>query len=175
MQLTKRFKNLESGQSMVEFAMSAMIIFTLLVGVADFGRAFFTYLTMRDGAQEGAVFGSFCPLHADAIEQRVRDSADRPVNLGDTSHVSISCIYVYDVNGDGYIDAADNFPACGTVTPVPGQGIKVRVVYDNFMITTPLLGSILGTQTLTMRAEVQDTILRIPNNPPPSSCPDSNE
>jgi hypothetical protein len=89
MQITKRFKNLESGQSMVEFAMSAMIIFTLLVGVADFGRAFFTYLTMRDGAQEGAVFGSFCPLHADAIEQRVRDSADRPVNLGDTAHVSI--------------------------------------------------------------------------------------
>jgi hypothetical protein len=152
MQLTKRFKNLESGQSMVEFAMSAMIIFTLLVGVADFGRAFFTYLTMRE-----------------------RDSADRPVNLGDTAHVSIECIYVYDVNGDNYIDAADNFPACGTVTPVPGQGIKVRVVYDNFMITTPLLGSILGTQTLTMRAEVQDTILRIPNNPPPSSCPDSNE
>jgi hypothetical protein len=38
-----------------------------------------------------------------------------------------------------------------------------------------LLGSILGTQTLTMRAEVQDTILRIPNSPPPSSCPENNE
>ena len=165
----------EKGQSMVEFAMSAMIIFTLLVGVADFGRAFFTYLTMRDGAQEGAVFGSFCPLHTSDIEQRVRDSAQVPVNLCDTSHVSVSCIYVYDVNADGYIDAADNFPACGSVTPVPGHGIKVRVTYDNFMITTPLLGSILGTQTLTMRAEVQDTILRIPNTPPPSSCPEANE
>lgn len=165
----------ERGQSMVEFAMSATIIFMLLVGVADFGRAFFTYLTMRDGAQEGAVFGSFCPLHTQAIEQRVRDSAERPVNLGDTEHVSISCIYVYDVNNDGYIDAADNFPACGTVTPLPGHGIKVRVTYDNFLITTPLLGSILGSQTITMRAEVQDTILRIPNSPPPSSCPDNNE
>ena len=173
----KRFLTLhpERGQSMVEFAMSAMIIFMLLVGVADFGRAFFTYLTMRDGAQEGAVFGSFCPLHTQAIEQRVRDSAERPVNLGDTEHVSISCIYVYDVNNDGYIDAADNFPACGTVTPLPGHGIKVRVTYDNFLITTPLLGSILGSQTITMRAEVQDTILRIPNSPPPSSCPDNNE
>ena len=165
----------ENGQSMVEFAVSAILIFTLLVGVADFGRAFFTYLTMRDAAQEGAVFGSICPLHTAAIESRVRDASERPVDLSDTTHVTVSCIYVYDVNGDGYIDAADTFPACGTITPVPGQGIKVRVVYDDFQITTPLLGSILGSQSLTLRTEVQDTILRIPTIPPPGSCPAMNE
>jgi hypothetical protein len=165
----------EKGQSMVEFAVSAVLIFTLLVAVADFGRAFFTYLTMRDAAQEGAVFGSICPLHTAAIESRVRESSDRPVDLSDTTHVTVSCIYVYDVNGDGYIDAADTFPACGTITPVPGQGIKVRVVFDDFQITTPLLGSILGSQSLTLRTEVQDTILRIPTIPPPGSCPQMNE
>jgi hypothetical protein len=165
----------ENGQSMVEFAVSAILIFTLLVAVADFGRAFFTYLTMRDAAQEGAVFGSICPLHTAAIESRVRQSSERPVDLSDTTHVTVSCIYVYDVNGDGYIDAADTFPACGTITPVPGQGIKVRVVFDDFQITTPLLGSILGSQSLTLRTEVQDTILRIPNIPPPGSCPEMNE
>ena len=73
----------EKGQSMVEFAMCAMLIFTLLVGVADLGRAFFTFLTMRDAAQEGAVFGSICPLHSTDIENRVRTSADRPVDLSD--------------------------------------------------------------------------------------------
>jgi hypothetical protein len=165
----------ERGQSMLEFSVSAIVILTLLVGVADFGRAFFTYLTMRDAAQEGAVFGSFCPLHSTDIESRVRESAERPVDLGDTQHVSVICQYIYDVNGDGYIDAADNYPDCGTMTPVPGQGIKVRVIYDNFQITTPLLGSILGTQSLTLRTEVQDTILRIPNIPPPGSCPEMNE
>jgi hypothetical protein len=146
----------DSGQSMVEFAISAIVILMLLVAIADLGRAFFTYLSMRDAAQEGAVYGSICPLHVTKITDRVRMTSTTPVDLGDLGTVDVVCEYEYlDINGDlQTIDCSSGF------VPLPGQGIIVQVIYDNFTVTTPLAGSLLG-QTLTLRAKVTDTILRV--------------
>jgi hypothetical protein len=150
----------EKAQSMVEFAISAIIILMLLVGIADLGRAFFTYLSIRDAAQEGAVYGAVCPLEVNKIEDRVRLTSITPVDLRDTNHVEIECTYEYMVSGVTYT------PECGTSVPgaypLTGHGIKVKVIFNNFTVTTPLAGSFLG-QTLTMQAEVTDTILRVPN------------
>ncbi len=51
----------ERGQSMVELALSFVILLVLLAGTVDLGRAFFTWLQMRDAAQEGASYASVCP------------------------------------------------------------------------------------------------------------------
>ncbi len=142
-------KSRESGQSIVEFAVSAMIILMLLVGIADFGRALFTYIALRDAAQEGAVYGSICPLDSSMIESYARKASSFPINLSDTSAVHFTCVYT---NGGG--------GACGSNTPSPGVGIKVTISYPDFQITMPLLGTILGKQTLPLSAEVIDTILR---------------
>jgi Flp pilus assembly protein TadG len=136
----------------VEFAVSAMIVIMLLAGIADFGRALFTYIALRDAAQEGAVYGSICPRDTTTIESRARRASNYPINLSDTTVVHVACVYV---------DGGDT--ACGSYVPSPGVGIKVTVSYPNFQITTPLLGSIIGSQTLFLSAEVTDTILR--NNP----------
>jgi hypothetical protein len=130
-----------------------------LVGIADLGRALFTYLSIRDAAQEGAVYGSVCPLNLTRIENRVRLTSITPVDMRDGNHVIIECVYEYrDQNG------IDQTSPCGTTPtsefPLPGQGIRVSVTYDDFRVTTPLAGSLLG-QTLTLRAEVIDTILRV--------------
>lgn len=150
----------ENGQSLVEFAISAIIILMLLVGIADLGRALFTYLSIRDAAQEGAVYGAVCPLNTTKINNRVRMTSVTPVDLRDVEHVAIECSYEYRHPETG-VDAT---ALCGTtltnVYPLPGQGIKVRVTFNNFTVTTPLAGSLLG-QTLTLRAEVIDTILRV--------------
>lgn len=143
----------ERGQSLVELAVSLVILFILLAGVVDFGRAFFSYLSLRDAAQEGAVYGSICPTNTAKILARVRGASNTPVDLSDTSHVQVDCAFV--IGGSEV--------ACSG-TPMPGNGIKVRVTYDNFPITMPFLGGIIGTQTLTLRAEATDTILR-------TSCP----
>jgi Flp pilus assembly protein TadG len=47
----------ENGQSMVEFAFGMVILMIILVGIVDLGRAFFTFMALRDAAQEGAVYG----------------------------------------------------------------------------------------------------------------------
>ena len=132
----------------MEFAVSAMIILMLLVGIADFGRALFTYIALRDAAQEGAVYGSICPLDSSSIESYARKASNYPINLSDTASVHFACVYM------------NNNAACGSSVPNPGVGIKVTVSYPQFQITMPLLGTILGKQTLPLSAEVIDTILR---------------
>jgi hypothetical protein len=164
----------EKAQSLVEFAVSAVVILLLLVAIADFGRAFFTYLTLRDAAQEGAVYASVCPMHVNGIETRIRSASRGSVDLS-ISPIDWSCHYLYDSDGNRSIEP-DEWVECSSIyepspgyLPIPGHGVRIEVVYPDFAITTPLLGSIIG-QTLTLRADVTDTILTL-GNAPPDPCP----
>src|SRR2546425_13297602 len=51
----------ERGQGLVEFSLMVVFLSVLLMGVLDLGRAYFTYLALKDAAQEGAYFGSAFP------------------------------------------------------------------------------------------------------------------
>jgi Flp pilus assembly protein TadG len=46
----------ESGSSLVEFAMSALMLMGILVGVIEFGLAMYTYHFLSSAAQQGARF-----------------------------------------------------------------------------------------------------------------------
>ena len=52
----------ERGQSLVELAISIVILIYLLAGAVEFGLAFFQFVQLRDAAQEGALYGSMNPL-----------------------------------------------------------------------------------------------------------------
>jgi hypothetical protein len=43
-----------------------------------------------------------------------------------------------------------------------GNGIQVRVSFNNFTLVTPFLGAIVGSQTIPISASVTDTILTPP-------------
>jgi len=144
----------EKGQSLVEFAVSFVVIIMILVAVADFGRALLTWLAMRDAAQEAAVYGSICPNNLPNIVDRARSSSSGPVVDLNSPDIDVVCEYF--VSG---------LPACGSVPAVPGTSLRITVLYPNFQLTTPLLGSILGSQTIPIRATVMDTILRNDNCP----------
>jgi Flp pilus assembly protein TadG len=121
----------EYGQSMIELAVAITFLMILVVGTLDLGRAFFTWLEMRDAAQEGASYGSICPNDENNVEARVRDN----LNPNYTSFVNIQI-------------------------PNPTIAHPITVTVDTrFPITTPLLGSILGTQTITITATINDSIL----------------
>jgi Flp pilus assembly protein TadG len=156
-----------SGQSLVELALSLMIMLLLVAGAVDFGMAFFSYVALRDAAQEGALFGSFDPyvdsnldgkynsgepVNDVEIRARVRESSRSPVDLADTTRVP-----------DGYITIeATTGEACEGLTTVGGlptpNSIRVTVEYD-YPIITPLIGRVLGGQTIHLTAAVTDTIL----------------
>jgi Flp pilus assembly protein TadG len=170
MKENKNINPREEGQSLVELAMSLILLLTLLAGLVDFGRAFFTYVALRDAAQEGASFASV--INDDAVEdsgevaaycQSIRDrvlittsdlnggSSSGPVNLqalSDAGQISVETT----INGTECTSlAASDICMGGAVT--------VRVTYDSFPVTTPLLGTILGTQNLTIDTAVSDSIL----------------
>jgi Flp pilus assembly protein TadG len=130
------------GQSLVEFAVSAMIMLLLIAGIADLGRAFFSYMAIRDAAQEGAAYGSTYPDDLAGIENRVRGTSQTPVQMDDEA------VKVFVEYEGGACEGA-------------GNAVKVTVEYD-FRITTPLIGVLAQDQSITLRTSVSDTILRPP-------------
>jgi len=139
----------EQGQSMTEFALSLVIMLTLLAGVVDLGRMFFAYIIIRDAAQEGAVYGSIAPkddltVLANEVEQHVRAAFTDP---SDSSNVPVDLTKL-NVQTD----------ILGATCATPGSGIRVRVEYS-VPVTMPFLGTIIGSQDMPMSATVENAIL----------------
>lgn len=140
----------ESGQSLIEFAVGLVVVLILLAGIVDIGRAFFTYLSLRDAAQEGAAYASICPDDVTKIENRIENTSSQPVDFS-AANIEIACKIVE--NG---VELGD----CGGGSVAPGKGVRVRITYKDFPITMPFLGTILGTQAFDLSADATDTILR---------------
>lgn len=138
----------ERGQSLVEFAISLVIILWLLAGAVEFGIALFQYIQMRDAAQEGALYGSINPIDKAGIEARVRAASSSPIDLVNDPGVVVQVTYP-----DGTCDVADS--------------VKVRVEYPHqlFMPFATLFTG--GSNTINLGADVTDTILITTN----SICP----
>ena len=131
-------KQKEYGQSMVELALTITILMVLLAGTIDLGHAFFVWLRMRDAAQEGASYRSFCPTDLDGTELRVRDNLD----------------LVNDY-------AVDPGPS------VASQGDTITVIVETDLpISMPFLGTIIGSDTIHIAATINDTVLRSTCPPP---------
>jgi Flp pilus assembly protein TadG len=150
----------ERGQSLVELAISLVILLWLLSGAVEFGIALFQYVQLRDAAQEGALFGSINPDKTDEIIARARAASNSPINLADTGAVTVG-VFVDDATtaadeNIAYTDASYSNYDC------EGNGIKVVVSY-NHHIFMPFMPQILKITDIPLRAEVVDTIL----TPPP--------
>ncbi len=127
----------ERGQSLMELGLSLMFLLVLLSGVVDLGRAFFTYMAMRDAAQEGALYGSIHPDQPEEIKNHVLNSSNMMGNLIARENVTIEVIG----------------------SPCTGNAIRVQLVHNDFPLTMPFIGTFLGRQTITISASVTDTIL----------------
>jgi hypothetical protein len=132
----KKIKN-ESGQSLVEMAVSLVLLLLLLSGAVEFGMAFFQFVQLRDAAQEGALYGSMNPLDTSGITSRVQGASNSPINLA-----TITPVITY----------TDNAKKC------EGYGIKVELTYDH-KIFMPFIPAVLGRSTIPLKASVTDTIL----------------
>ncbi len=146
----------ERGQSMVEFAFSTLFLLILLAGVVDIGRAYFTFIALRDAAQEGASFGSAFPTFCTQIRERIKDTSSSPIDLSTLSDSDISVL----ISGVDCDTAVSLGLAC---TP---NALNVEVQMDDFQIAMPFLGSLIGQQSITLKANVSDTIISNPCSGP---------
>jgi len=130
----KKIKS-ERGQSLVELAISIVILVYLLAGAVEFGLAFFQFVQLRDAAQEGALYGSMNPGDTAGITARVQGASSSPVDL-------TTITPVITIIGS----------AC------EGNGIQVTVTYYH-QIFMPFIPQFIGSSTIPLNATVTDTIL----------------
>lgn len=148
----------QRGQSLVELAISLTVILWLLAGAIDLGSALFAWIALRDAAEEGALYASLYPtvdsnnngrydngeaMNTAAIAARVRVTSTNPVNLNDAVNVTVNVEM--------------------TSPPCAGGAVTVTVIY-NYRIMMPLTSTIIGTNTIPIRASATNTLLRY-------SCP----
>lgn len=122
-----------SGQSLVEFAVSFMVIVFLLSGTVEFGIAFFQFIQLRDAAQEGSLFGSVCSNH-ELAEERARNASNKPLDLT-SPDVIVTVEYV-----EG------------------GDAVKTTMQYDH-KIFMPFVPVFIGSDFIHLKATVTDTVL----------------
>ncbi len=142
----------ERGQSLTEVAISFVALLMVLSVGVDAGRAYFSLISLREAAEEGAIYGSFSPTNTSAIIARVRSSSTTPVNLSDTSTVAVT------------VSICNSTGSCPTATPptaCAGRRLLVQVTHQ-FRLTMPFLGAIIGTQTIPITVSSASTILRPP-------------
>lgn len=140
MNMNDHTRKLERGQSLVEFTFGAVILIILVVGIFDVGRALFTYMALRESAQEGALIGSVNPTDQTMIKNRVMETSEMVTNLITADDILVEVLG----------------------TACTGNGIRVTVTYTDFPITTPFLGLFIGSQTITLSTSATDTILTPP-------------
>ncbi len=127
----------EKGQSFVELAISLVFILVLLGGVVDLGRVLFTFIALRDAAQEGAAYASFCPFDTSGIDVRVRTASTRPVDLLNTTDITVA-------------SACEVVAECNA-----GEGVTVTVASPNFRMSMPFMGG----ANIPLSSSVTDSVL----------------
>src|SRR5688572_10601411 len=93
----RKTHNHERGQSLVEMALTLIVMLFLQLGAVEFSIALFQYVTISDAAQEGAVFASINPLDTDGIKDRALATASDVLVL-DASAVDVNLV------GDEYCE-----------------------------------------------------------------------
>jgi len=143
----------ERGQSLVEMAISLVVLLWLLAGAVEFGLAYFQFIQLRDAAQEGALYGSINPIASgetsgakyDAIRNRILSQSTSPIDLSNE----------YYNTGNVRIDITVSGSGCIT------DAITVVTYYDHK--TFMPFANLFMNDVITIHASVTDTILSSTN------------
>jgi Flp pilus assembly protein TadG len=146
------------GQSLVELAISLVILLYLLSGAVEFGILFFQYVQLRDAAQEGALYASIHPGDLATIETRARaSSGTSPIDLSAAAGKATVKIFIDDV-----LARSNGVNTGATVSACEGHAVRVEVSYTH-RIFMPFMPKLIARENITLVGSVTDTIL----TPPP--------
>lgn len=140
----------ERGQSLVELAVSFMLVMLVLAGAVDFGRAYFAVIALRDAAQEGVIYASLNPDDEPGIENRVQQSSDAPIDMALIPPTDIDVSW-----SDPTHKCAGFYDNGGTLE---SYSVTVSVEYD-FQFTMPMIQNIFPGGILRLVIDDTHTIL----------------
>lgn len=126
----------QAGQALVEFALILPVLVLILMGVFDFGRAFFGYNAISNGAREGARYGIIHPT--------ARDPSPPYADPDTIEGRAVAQTFILDIDE---VDVQVTFPS-GTER---GNPLTVTMQY-HFYALTPLISIIWGGGALSLES-----------------------
>ena len=139
----------DDGALLVELGLVAVVLFLVVFGVIDLGRAYALQNRLANSAREGAASAQFKPRNVDtgcASGSNVVDRASSE-DTGLTSLSGFAITVAKSVSG-----TQTTYTGCGTANVSAGDTVVVTVKAD-FSPLTPLMGSIMGN-TISMSKSV---------------------
>src|SRR5690606_6331848 len=149
---SKRKSRLESGQSLIEFAIGLVVLLLLLSGLLDLGRVYFTYVALEDGAGEAALYLAInpaCPNAAAGPQCADPNNAEYRARYGGGGEVDRS---IASIKIDIPIDALGNAVYDG------GEPVSVTVEYP-FQLLTSVIPKITGLNPITLTTHASQVII----------------
>ncbi len=133
------------GQALVEYALVVPLIFLLVFGLVDFGRLFFTELTLQHAlrvAGRFAVTGNHLPNPANPNQTLSRAGSIMQVAQQSAVGIDVSGLQISSITSGG---------AAGSGAGGPGDSVKLSLTY-NLTLLTPIIGQFFpnGVYTFTV-------------------------
>lgn len=104
------------GTYVVEFAIIGLLVFTLLFGVVEMGRLYFTVNALDEVVRRGARLAAVCNIDDEVVKQRAifnaAGDAGNSQLIGDLATANLTLTYL-DVNGAPVANPADTVSANG--------------------------------------------------------------
>jgi Flp pilus assembly protein TadG len=163
----------QSGQAVVELAISTILLLLLLMGIVDFGLLFSDRLAIANAARGGARWASKHPTswsnaagpNSNTIQGQVQAAGGVVTIPNDDAHVTIQ---YYDLSSGSTVLCGSYSGASGSFVPatgytqstcvVPGTMVKVTISYT-YPLLTPVLSRIYsgGVTVSASSAFVEET------------------
>jgi len=167
--LKGRLERAEKGQSLMEMAISFVILVFLISGLIDFGRLYFTYVALEDSAGEGALYLSINPTCPTATGSGIdvvacadpNNAYWRIQNAGGTTTNGTSGLVNWNTSGVVITPFIPGWPY-----PTVGETIKVTITYP-FPLISPIVPQIAGINPFPLTVIATQTIIHCPD----TGCP----
>ncbi|MBA4384914.1 MAG: hypothetical protein C0410_09275 [Anaerolinea sp.] len=138
----------ESGQGLVELAVSLIVILVLLAGIVDLSRTIMTKMQLQDAAEEGVVYAMAFPKNCTQIQYRVLQ------NLSKVKNATLASVVITYTT----ISTGVSVPCASATGDLKGQLIKVTIA-NSFPVSMPFLGKVVGT-TRTINVEAKGIVIK---------------
>ena len=155
----------EKGQTMVEFALTALVLFTLLFAIIDLAMMFYVNLTMQHAVREGtryAITGQTTGANGRAaLIQNIKDASNGlyDQNALDQKDPTVSVLTPISTPSASASPFPNYTGAQITTTGTPDQIIIVRLTYA-WPVLTPILKPLFtdGKYTFTASATMKNEL-----------------
>lgn len=125
------------GQSVVEFALVLPVFIFLLLMAVDFGRLFFTYIEVSNGAREAAAYGATNPTDTVGMGTKARGERSYQAQTGESAMADPTTACA---------DGSGTAIACAAAPGGTGLGNTLTVtVTEHFTFLTPFINGFFGS------------------------------